>query len=258
MTPGVAVTKMHGARNDFVVVDARATQLTDVRSFARRVCDRHEGIGADGLLLIGTSSVADVSMRVINSDGSEAEICGNGIRCVARYLDEASARETFAIETLGGVVDAQIVERGGTYLVCVRVPQPHLVAAPPHLSDATAVVVGNPHVVIFTSPLDEIDLVALGEGLQHDPLYPEGVNVHVARIADRRALEARHYERGAGLTMACGTGCVAIAVAAHARGAVDYPVRVRVPGGDLVIDVDDRERYFMTGPAMRVFETVFV
>jgi diaminopimelate epimerase len=250
----VAVSKLHGARNDFVIVDVRLHHLEEPISFARWVCDRHVGIGADGMLLVADSQRADVSMRVINSDGSEAEMCGNGVRCVARYLDERGEGERRRIETLGGIVETEVLRRGQAYEIRVQVETPQLQSPLPDL-DGVVVVVGNPHLVLFRDRIDEIDLEREGTHWQRDPRFPDGVNVHVCTIENAQTLRVRHYERGAGLTMACGTGAVACAAAAIARGSARSPVWVNVPGGELCVEWDGSGPARMTGPAVHVFDT---
>ncbi len=255
MNDRVAVTKMHGARNDFIVLDARAVVVDDLPSLARRLCDRHSGIGADGLLVVGDSARADASMRVINADGSEAEMCGNGVRCVARYLDERGEGGQATIETLGGTIRTSVVDRGDTYRIRVDMGFPRVLHLELALEDALAVDTGNPHVVLFRSSLDGVDLVSLGEQLQKSEDFPGGTNVHVAVVDGNHAMRVCHYERGAGLTMACGTGAVACVAAGMARSVVSSPAIVRVPGGELFIEIERDGRAYMTGPAERVFDT---
>lgn len=255
MNSRVAVTKMHGARNDFIVLDARSVTVDDFPSLARELCDRHTGIGADGVLVIGNSSRGNAAMRVINADGSEAEMCGNGVRCIARYLDERGEGAEATIETLAGLIRTSVVERGETYRVRVGVGVPHLLERAIPLEDAIAVDVGNPHVVLFRSSLDDLDLTSLGEQLQQSSSFPGGTNVHIAVVDDPHELHVRHYERGAGLTMACGTGAVACVAAGIARGIVASPVTVHVPGGELLIEINNGGEAFMTGPAVHVFDT---
>ncbi len=254
MKPRVAVAKMHGARNDFLIVDARETPLPDPIANARALCDRNAGIGADGVLLIEPSDVADARMRVVNADGSDAEMCGNGVRCVARYLDERAPSKYHRIETAAGIMDAMIIERGTTYRVRVAMPAPVLQSRPLPFSDAVEVDTGNPHLVLFRSG-NEIQLQPFGADLQSDPYFPQGTNVHLVHVVDGHTIEAVHYERGAGLTMACGTGAVASAAASIDRGLTASPVIVRVPGGELEIEWDGGEKAFMTGPAVHVFDT---
>jgi diaminopimelate epimerase len=251
---GVSVTKMHGARNDFIVLDARRYPLDDLSSFALALCDRHAGIGADGVLVIAPSARAPVAMRVINSDGSEAEMCGNGIRCVAQYLDEAGEGGALAIDTIAGVMHTDVLERGDVYRVRVNMGTPTLVSTDETEPQSAIVDTGNRHLVLFRDAIDHVDLLAVGEATKSDERYPGGINVHLVSVEDDATLRVRHYERGAGLTMACGTGAVACAIAAIERGLVHSPVRVRVPGGDLTIEWNGAGDAFMTGPAQRVFD----
>ncbi len=251
----VAVAKMHGARNDFVVLDARRHTVDDLSAFALAVCDRHAGIGADGVLAIGSSDRAAVSMRVVNPDGSEAEMCGNGVRCVARYLDERGEGGEFEIETLAGLIRTSVVERGEVYRVRVNMGTPHIESIDGAEAPSAIVETGNRHVVRSRDGLDASDLLARGEATKGDARYPGGINVHLATVIDRHTLRVRHYERGAGLTMACGTGAVACASAAIARGEARSPVTVHVPGGELTIEWERGGDAFMTGPAEHVFDT---
>jgi len=249
------VSKYHGARNDFIVLDARAKAVDNVRAFALRWCDRHAGIGADGVLVIGNSERAPVSMRVINADGSEAEMCGNGVRCVARYLDERGEGAAFTIDTVGGLIRTEVMERGEVYQVRVDVGEPRFVDVEGAEPQSALVVVGNPHLVLFREEIGAFDLVAIGEAAQSDTRYPGGINVHLVETEDPSTLRLRHYERGAGLTMACGTGTVAGAVASIVRGDVSSPVLARVPGGELIIEWNGNGHAYMTGPAVHVFDT---
>ncbi|MGZ3495943.1 MAG: diaminopimelate epimerase [Vulcanimicrobiaceae bacterium] len=253
----VAVTKMHGALNDFVIVDERTPRIPDLPSFARAVCDRRGGIGADGVLAILSSEIGDVRMRVINADGSEAEMCGNGMRCVARYLSEAGDGDRLRVETLAGVIETQIVSKGDAYEVRLNMGVPLPQRRPLPFPDAAFVSLGNPHVVIFASALDAVDLVAVAQELQRSPSFPEGTNVHVAVRSGPQRLDVRHWERGVGLTHACGTGAVACAAAAIVRGMADSPVDVYVPGGRLRVEWDGQGPSYLTGPAVRVFDAQF-
>lgn len=248
------VTKMHGARNDFVIVDGRERPLSDVASFARWACDRRTGIGADGVILLEPSNGATVRMRTINADGTEAEMCGNGVRCAARWLDEAGDGERIDFETDAGVVRTEIAAREPEYLV--RVAMGHLSTAPvPHVIPiATFVDLGNPHVVVFERHIDAIDLEALAAAFQSNQAFPNGTNVHVAAPAGIRSIQVRHWERGVGLTQACGTGAVACAAVALEKRLVSSPVEVHVPGGRLVVEWDGKGEAYLTGPAVRVFD----
>ncbi len=249
------VSKYHGARNDFIIVDARAEPIADACDFAQRWCDRHTGIGADGVLIVGKSDRAPVSMRVINADGSEAEMCGNGIRCVARYLDERGEGGKLEIDTIGGIMHTEVIDRGEVYRIRVDVGKPKIISVNETEPQSAIVQVGNRHLVFFREEIDRFDLWAIGEAIQDEPAYPGGINVHLIEVEGPGTLRVRHYERGVGLTMACGTGSVASAVAAIERGDVKSPVLVRVPGGELTVEWNGNGSAFMTGPAVHVFDT---
>jgi diaminopimelate epimerase len=252
----VPLTKMHGAHNDFVILDRRVAPLVDLASFARWVCDRHAGVGADGLIALEPSTRADVRMLTINADGTQAEMCGNGLRCAARWLDENGHAGPIALESGGAVVRAEIVSREPEYLVRVGMGRPRIrPIALAALGDCWFVDLGNPHVVAFADDADRLDLIALAARIQEDPAFPSGTNVHVVSYSDRRSLRVRHWERGVGPTMACGTGAVACAVVALERRAADSPVEVLVPGGRLVVEWDGAGAAYLTGPAARVFDT---
>ena len=251
----VRVSKMHGAQNDFVLLDARTAALGDLSAFARWACDRRAGVGADGLLVLETSRNGAVRMRTINADGSEAEMCGNGVRCAARWLDEAGAGERTAFETAAGTIHTEIIARGPEYQVRVAMGTPRIASFDvPGFSEASFVDLGNPHVVVFCDDPSAVDLESVAERLQGDPRLPDGANVHVVAVEDSGGLRVRHWERGVGLTMACGTGAVACAAVAIAQRRVISPVSVEVPGGRLTVEWDGRGEAFLSGPAMRVFD----
>ncbi len=243
----LAVTKLHGTFNDFVLVDARTGSLPDPSQFARRVCDRRGGVGADGLLIVHPSQIADARMQIINADGSEAEMCGNGMRCVIRYLSENGEGDRFRIETIGGVIGADVIEKGETFQIRLNVGTPVFQERDLPFRDAVFVVMGNPHVAIFAREADEIDVVQAGKRM------PD-VNVHVVVPRGARRLDVRHYERGVGETYACGTGAVSCAVAAIRRSIAESPVDVHVPGGVLRVEWDGSGDAYLTGPAVRVFD----
>ncbi|MGR4064766.1 MAG: diaminopimelate epimerase [Vulcanimicrobiaceae bacterium] len=251
----VPLTKMHGARNDFVVVDLRAADVLLPGALAVSVCDRRSGIGADGLLVIDASDVAGARMRVYNADGSEAEMCGNGVRCVARFLDEAGEGDRLRIETAAGIVETAVTQRAPDYLVRVSMPAPVLKERSHPFERATFVSIGNPHIVVFVTDLEAFDLDGQGGRLQEDVRFPGGVNVHAVTVAGDGSLRVRHWERGVGSTQACGTGAVAAAAAAIAAGLSTSPVRVEAPGGTLKVEWDGSGAVFLTGPAVRVFDT---
>jgi diaminopimelate epimerase len=251
----VPVTKMHGAGNDFVVLDQRSARLDSLHAFARWCCARHTGIGADGLIVIDQSRTADVRMRTINADGTEAEMCGNGVRCAARWLDEAGEGDRCSFETPAGVVKTEIVSRQPEYLVRVAMSVPRVAVQPlPVLDGARFVDVGNPHVVLLRKHVDDADLAAIAPKLQDPKFFAAGANVHVVAL-EGDVLRVRHWERGVGLTLACGTGAVACAAVALRENLVTSPVDVIVPGGRLVVEWDGRGDAYLTGPAVRVFDT---
>jgi len=251
--------KMHGLGNDFVVIDARESPIVIDAARARRIADRREGIGCDQLILIQPSGKADARMRIWNADGSEVEACGNASRCVALLLGGVST-----VETLGGTIrlaanDASAtVDMGAPRFGWDAIPLAYamdtarLPVAWEDLADAAAVNVGNPHVIFFVDDAYAIDLARLGPAIERDPLFPERVNVNVASVEAGR-LVLRVWERGAGLTRACGTGACATAVAAIRSGRVASPVTVALPGGELVIEWAPGGTIRMSGPATHVF-----
>ena len=251
--------KMHGLGNDFVILDARQDAVEIDEARARAIADRRTGVGCDQLILLEPSEVADVRMRIWNADGGEVEACGNAARCVA--LIEGG--ET-AIETKGGVIRAEAngrsatVDMGEPRFDWEQIPLAYAMdtAAMPvgweRLESPSAVNVGNPHVVFFVEDSAAVDLARLGPEIERDPLFPERVNVNVASIVDG-AIDLRVWERGAGLTLACGTGACATAVAAIRRKLVTSPVEVRLPGGALTIEWSPGGTIRMSGPATQVF-----
>jgi diaminopimelate epimerase len=254
MIAAVPVRKMNGTHNEFAIVDARATPLADPVGFARRVCDRVHGLGADGLLLVLDSASADVRMRMLNPDGSEAEMCGNGMRCFARYIDEHDGRDAVVVETAAGPIGTRVVSRE-PYTVAVtmgepRIGEPHDVAG----FRAVPVDLGNPHVVIDVEDVSAIDVRTLGPRIERDPRYPRGTNVHFAQRTPS-GLRVVHWERGAGATAACGTGAVAAAAVAIAAGTAASPVIVDVPGGRLTVEWTPGTAATLIGDAVTEFET---
>ena len=260
-----AFTKMHGLGNDFVVLDTRVQALPPVTAaLARGLADRRTGIGCDQVILLEPSDAADFRMRIFNADGGEVEACGNATRAVA-LLHGAPAR----IETPAGVLSVQpgeggaAVDMGEPRFEWEVIPLAYAMdtAALPvgwdELEQPCAVNVGNPHAVFFVDDCDSVALDRLGPVIEHDPLFPERVNVGVATVENRRALRLRVWERGAGLTRACGTGACAAAVAAMRRGLVEREVTVSLPGGSLLIAWGEDGRITMTGPASESFRGTF-
>jgi diaminopimelate epimerase len=272
----VDFVKMHGLGNDFIVVDllARGQDRPDSEWAARavRLCDRHFGVGADGVVLALPSEAADVRMRIFNSDGSEAEMCGNGIRCLARYArDRGLGGERLRVETLAGVLELTFADGGRA--VRVDMGPPRLTAREiPVALDAervidqplevdgyqwrfTAVSMGNPHAVVFLSPeeLAALPLARIGPQVEHHPLFPARTNFHAVAVTSPHSATVRVWERGAGPTLACGTGACAVTVAGILKGLLESPVDVTLPGGTLHIAWEPDGHVYMTGPAEYVF-----
>lgn len=252
--------KMHGLGNDFVVIDAREAPVAIDAPRARAIADRRTGIGCDQLILIEPSANADARMRIFNADGGEVEACGNATRCVAQLLGGSPT-----IETLGGMLSGEATADGASVLMgeprfgWEAIPLAYAMdtavmpVAWDELSGPAAVNVGNPHAIFFVPDCDAVDLERLGPLIEHDPIFPERVNVNVATIVDRSTIRLRVWERGVGLTLACGTGACATAVAAIRAALVDTPVAVQLPGGTLAIDWRQGAPIRMTGPATHVF-----
>jgi diaminopimelate epimerase len=252
--------KMHGLGNDFVIFDGREAPVEMTESRVQALAERRTGIGCDQLIVLERSDVANVRMRIWNSDGGEVESCGNAARCVALLLGGAGW-----IETAGGLLAASAsgssatVDMGEPRFGWDEIPlafpmdTESLPVGWEELGQPFAVNVGNPHVVFFVEDNDKVELERLGPLIENDPLFPERVNVNVASVEDG-ALRLRVWERGSGLTRACGTGACATAVAAVSRGLASSPVEVRLPGGTLNIAWEPGSTIAMSGPATLVFE----
>ena len=270
-------TKMHGIGNDYILIDAREMNR-DWSELALAMCDRHFGVGSDGILLIRPSSVADYRMQIFNPDGSEAEACGNGIRMFAKYLveqDIASPQTTeLMIETLGAVGKVSVARNNGTVNsvrasmgvprlepeeipVALNAPGPvmdHTLDVDGTIIKVTCVSVGNPHAVSFIdTPVDEYPLHEIGPRVEHHPFFPQRVNFEIVNVIDRTRVVVRVWERGVGETLACGTGACAVGVAARLHDAANSPVDIALPGGALKIEWDGEGEVFMSGPAEYVF-----
>jgi len=267
-------SKMHGLGNDFIVLDTRECPLPPMSpAIVRALADRHTGIGCDQLVLLESSEVADLKMRIFNADGTEVAACGNATRAVAlRHATAngtASNGEAVRIDTIAGTLSARSTDAG----IAVDMGRPRLeweaipvayaldtLSLPvgwEELEQPCAVNMGNPHAVFFVPDCDAVPLDRLGPQIETDPLFPERVNVNVAMVEDRRHIRLRVWERGAGLTRACGTGACATAVAAMRRGLVDRSVEVTLPGGTLAIHWGEDGRVIMTGPAAESFRGSF-
>ncbi|MAO91038.1 MAG: diaminopimelate epimerase [Rhodospirillales bacterium] len=267
----VAFKKMHGLGNDFVVLDARAEPIDLPESRIRLIGDRHFGIGFDQLMVIqpAQSQDADIFLRIYNPDGSEAEACGNGTRCVADQVMTELGKATCTIDTIRGRLlgrrqdDMVTIDMGAALLDWQDVPLAsamdtlHLNISQGPLSDPVAVGMGNPHCVFFVEDAEAIDLPTLGPILEHHRLFPRRTNVEIASLSPDGQLRLRVWERGAGITLACGSGTCATAVAAHRRGLVDAasaPVKIRVDGGEMSIQWRQEDGHvLMTGPTALSF-----
>lgn len=264
-------TKMQGIGNDFVMVDVLRNGLPadDLAKLARSVCDRRFGVGADGLILLEDGINAPFQMRMFNPDGSESEMCGNGIRCFARLLvdhQHTDAKEIpvetgAGLLTLGLLDDGRVrVDMGKARLTRGEIGmtgEPDSTFISQNVDGGyrgTAVSMGNPHLVIFVEDVAKVDLEVVGPKLEHLSIFPKRVNVHFVQVVDRTTLIQRTWERGAGVTLACGTGACSCAVAAIENGLAERQVLIHLPGGDLEIDYREDGTVFMTGPAVTVFE----
>jgi diaminopimelate epimerase len=276
-------TKMQGTGNDFIVIEAGAGKQ-DWPKLAVSMCDRHFGVGADGILLLMPSKTSDFRMRIYNSDGSEAEMCGNGLRCLVRYFAEnkiaKQSQKEFKIETEAGVRTAWLVSNAdGSTSVRLSMGKPRFNddEIPVTFAGCDARVVrkpltictievgrrdiplalvsmGNPHAIYFTDrPVTDFPLTTIGPKIERHMIFPEGTNFEVVRVRNRHEIDAVVWERGAGVTLACGTGACAVAVAAHLNGMVDDKVAVNLPGGTLDIEWPGSGEVFLTGPAEFVY-----
>ncbi len=268
-------TKMHGIGNDYVYMDARISPVSDPASLAIKVSDRHKGIGSDGLVLILPSEVADVRMRMFNSDGSESQMCGNAIRCVGKYAYENGLinKPELSVETLAGIkiitlilengtVTGATVDMGTPEWVPARIPVNHqgdtaLEIPVPALGKeyiASCVSMGNPHAIIQGENLDTFAIETIGPAIENHPLFPERINVEFIEVLDKNNVRMRVWERGAGETQACGTGACAVAVVCARLGLTERDVNIHLLGGTLHIRWDENDHIFMTGGATTVFD----
>jgi diaminopimelate epimerase len=276
-------TKLQATGNDFILLDARMNQ--DWPKLARDMCHRHHGIGADGLLLVMPSKAADLKMRMFNPDGSEAEICGNGLRCFAKYVIDRgiAAKQNLTVETIGGTktIQASISQgkvkqakinmgkpRFGTKDIPVTIHKQqkgrgevdikHILDYPLTIGrrklTLSFVSMGNPHAVSFLSqPVAYFPLPEIGPQVENHLMFPERINFEIARVLNRSQIEARVWERGAGETLSCGSGACAIAVIARLKGYTDSEVDIMLPGGNLIINWDGVGEVYLSGPVEEVF-----
>ena len=276
----IEFTKMEGLGNDFILIDDRAGKTGSYRSYpelAQTLCSRHFNIGADGIILILNAKDHDIKFRIYNSDGSEAEMCGNGMRCFAKLLYEKKiiSKKTFRVDTKAGTVIPEIipdedgkvrsvrVDMGEPILLCRDIPfdSPNEKALDEPLKAGdreyrvTTVSMGNPHAVIFVDTYDTLDLEMEGRAIETHARFPQKTNVEFIQVLNRNELNMKVWERGAGATLACGTGACAVLVAAHLTGRTGDKALIHLPGGDLEIHWDKTTNHvFKTGPANLVFE----
>ena len=272
----IKFTKMHGLGNDYVYIDAINQKIENESSLAKFVSNRHFGIGSDGLILICKSEIADFKMRMFNSDGSEAEMCGNGIRCVGKFVyDKGLTNETTVkIETLAGIktlilntkdgkVETARVDMGEPILEAEKIPVISTEKPVKNLEleaenkkfKFTCVSMGNPHAITIVENTKEFDVEKYGKVLEIDKAFPKKANIEFAQIIDRQNINMRVWERGAGETLACGTGACATAVACNLNGLTDRKVNIELLGGTLNIEWNETDNHiYMTGPAVTVFD----
>ena len=276
-------TKMHGCGNDYIYIDGAKEKITDKPGLAVRLSDRHFGIGGDGIIFINPSEIADFEMEMYNADGSRGKMCGNGIRCVAKYVYDhgLTRKKELTVESCGNVKTLWLTvkeERVTRVRVDMGVPvldSGEIPADPGYTLEGadeknrlidvsytvgginrkmTAVSMGNPHAVLFCRDIESLDLPALGPLYEHSPVFPEGVNTEFVEVVDRKNIKMRVWERGSGETYACGTGACASLAACVLTGKTARKVLVHLLGGDLEIEWNDADDHiYMTGPAVTVF-----
>lgn len=270
----IRFTKMHGLGNDFVLIDCREGLLPDPASLARRLCHRRLGIGADQLLLLCSSVVADFEMAIFNADGSEVEMCGNGIRCLAKYVWDRrySEKKVIDVETSAGIIRPERigslirVDMGQPIFEPERIPVKveetwvrdqkvidHPLTVNEALFRVTCLSMGNPHAVIVVDKVSSFPVAYYGPLIENSRIFPKRTNVEFIEVLNTKEIGMRVWERGAGETTACGTGASAAAVASHLKGLTERSVTVHIAGGDLAIEWAENNRVFMTGPAVEVF-----
>lgn len=274
----IKFTKMHGLGNDYVYIDVTSKsgqEIKNVSDFAKFVSDRHFGIGSDGLILICDSDIADFKMRMFNYDGSEAEMCGNGIRCVGKFVYDKGLtdKQEVTIETLAGIKTLQFnIKNGKVCTVRVDMGEPILIPEEiPVISEEkivkdlnlkaldrefkfTCVSMGNPHAITIVDNVKDFDIEKYGPILECDKHFPRRANIEFIELVDRNTIKMRVWERGAGETLACGTGACASVVACNLNNYIEKQATVELLGGNLNIEWNEDNHVYMTGPAVTVFE----
>ena len=277
-------TKMHGLGNDFILIDCMERTLPRPSNTSKKLCHRRFGIGADQVLLLHKSKIADFRMRIFNADGGEVEMCGNGIRCLTKYIwdNKLSSKKNLRIETLAGIITVERagnmvrVDMGEPVLEPERIPvnlsqksksedsllvtrhSSLIIDYPLRISDRefkiTCVSMGNPHTIIFVKGIDNFPVNHYGPLIENHQLFPKRTNVEFIQVIDAGNIKLRVWERGSGETMACGTGASAGAVACHLKGLTGRDIKVHLPGGELFIEWSGKDNHiYMTGPAVEVF-----
>lgn len=264
--------KMHGLGNDFVFIEDKTGQDKDYTALARAMCNRHTGIGADGLIVIVDSRVADVRMRIINSDGSEAEMCGNGIRCFAKYVYDSGIieKKQFTVETPAGIMEPEITVGADNKaeLITINMERPSFNRSEIPMEGAdgrvlnedlcvdgenwkiTSLLMGVPHTVTYVDDVDTVDIEKIGPLFEKHEAFPKHTNINFAQQMDDRTVKVRTWERGAGATLACGTGSCSVAVASFLNGRTGREVDIQLPLGTLHIEYREEDgNVYMTGPA---------
>ncbi|MBR3968074.1 MAG: diaminopimelate epimerase [Clostridia bacterium] len=278
--PKIKFTKMHGIGNDYVYINCFEQEIDNPNELAIKMSPRRFSVGADGVILICPSDVADAKMRMFNLDGSEGKMCGNGIRCVGKFVYDNSIahKETITIETLSGIKTLKITDKDG-FADSITVDMGIAEFAPEKIPakafgesiidtaitvngkdyNITAISMGNPHAVVFCDEIDSLNLNEIGPGFEHHEMFPEQVNTEFIRVIDDKSLQMRVWERGSGETFACGTGACAAVVAAVVNGYCkhDTEITVHLVGGDLFITYTLDGRVFMRGGATKVFDGIY-
>ena len=278
--PQIKFTKMHGIGNDYVYINCFTEQVDNPNELAKIMSPRRFSVGADGVILICPSKVADAKMRMFNLDGSEGKMCGNGIRCVGKFVydNNIAHKDTVTVETLSGIKTLYITDKdGAAETITVDMDKAELSPEKiPAIADCdtiidtaitvdgnsyniTAVSMGNPHAVTFCDEIDSLNLEKIGPHFEHHEMFPQSVNTEFIRVIDEKTLQMRVWERGSGETFACGTGACAAAVAAVENGYCkhDTEITVHLVGGDLFITYKNDGTVFMRGPATKVFDGVY-
>jgi diaminopimelate epimerase len=270
----VNFVKVHGLGNDFAIFESASwEEAAQYGNYASYLCDRHFGIGADGILVVGPDTTADVFMRIFNSDGSEPEMCGNGIRCAARFVFQRGKvpGSKMSIRTQAGVKFPEVISNGSLLTVRVDMGEPILtrnlipmqgegsshgieLQAAGNSFTVTGVSMGNPHCIIFVDDIDSVPVDQWGPAIENHPLFPAKTNVEFVQVLNRKEAIMRVWERGAGITLACGTGTCAAVVGGVINGKTDRSATVHLLGGDLFIEWDAQNNHvYMTGPAVEVY-----